>query len=85
VGEPCHGTVRSKTTQCNQLCRHLVLLVSIETKAIAINYMYVEKVIVSLLTKPIPSDMFKTHILSLGIHKVQFSNISCHVIDKVLL
>jgi len=37
------------------------------------------------LTKPIPSDTFKTHMLSLGIRKVRFSDVSCHVMDKVLL
>ena len=37
------------------------------------------------LTKPIPSDTFKTHILSLGIRKVPFSDIFYHVMDKVLL
>ena len=33
------------------------------------------------LTKPSPSDTFKTHILNLEIHRVQ----SRHVMDKVLL
>jgi len=38
-----------------------------------------------LLTKPIPSDTFKIHMLSLGIRKVQFLDISYQVMDKVLL
>ena len=61
------------------------LCVTIETKEIAIKYMYTKKVFVSLLTKLIPSDTFKTHMLSLGVCKVQFRDISCHVMDKVLL
>jgi len=44
--------------------------VTIETKDIAIKYMYSKKVFVSLLTKLIPSDTFKMHMLSLRIHKV---------------
>ena len=58
-----------------------MLFVIIGTKAIAIKYMYTKKVFMSLLTKPIPSDMFKIHMLSLGIRKVQFQDISCHVMD----
>ena len=61
------------------------MCVTIETKDIAIKYMYSKKVFVSLLTKLIPSDTFKAHMLSLGIRKVQFRDISCHVMDKVLL
>ena len=61
------------------------MCVTIETKEIAIKYMYTKKVFMSLLTKPIPSDTFKTHMLSLGIRKVQFRDISCHVMDKALL
>ena len=60
-------------------------LVTIETKDIAIKHMYTKKVFMSLLTKPILSDTFKTHMLSLGIRKVQVRDISCHEMDKVLL
>jgi len=62
-----------------------VLLVTIETKDITIKYMYTKKVFMSLLTKPIPSDTFKTHTLNLEIRKVQFWDISSHVMDKVFL
>ena len=61
------------------------LCVTIETKDNAIKYMYTKKVFMSLSTKPIPSDTFRTHMLSLEIRKVQFRDISCHVMDKVLL
>jgi len=47
--------------------------------------MYTKKVFMSFLTKPIPSGKFKAHMLSIRIRKVQFRDISCHVVDKVLL
>jgi len=61
------------------------LCVTIETKDIVIKYMYTKKVFMSILTKLIPSDTFKTHMVSLGIRKVQFRDISCHMMNKVLL
>jgi len=48
------------------------LCVTIETKEIAIKYMYTKKVFMSLLTKPIPSDTLKTHMLSLEFTRFNF-------------
>ena len=47
-----------------------MLHVAIETKGIAIEYIYTNKVIVISLIKPIPSNAFKAHLLTLGIRMV---------------
>ena len=84
VEEPCHDAVRSKncTTmlamEVDFMCHHR------NKRHCHKVYVHCEGVL-SLLAKPIPSDTFKTHILSLGMRKVQFRGISCHVMDKVLL
>ena len=83
VGEPCYDAVKSKNRTTTLAME--ADCVTIETKDIAIQYMHTKKVFMSLLTKPTPSDTFKFHMLSLGINKVQFRDISCHVMDKVLL
>ena len=47
-----------------------MLLVTIETKDITIKYIYTNEFIVVSLIQPIPNDVFKDHMLSLGICKV---------------
>ena len=46
-----------------------MLFVTIETKDIPSKYIYTDKVIVVSLTKPTFNYSFKTHTLSVGIHK----------------
>jgi len=59
--------------------------VTIEKKGIAIKYIYTNKVIIVSLIKPTPSDAFKTHVLSLGIRKVQHLDVSCFLMDMFFL
>ena len=47
-----------------------MLLVTTEIKDIAIKYIHNKKMIIFAITKPIPSNAFKAHMLSLEIHKV---------------
>ena len=47
-----------------------MLLVTIEAKDIAIKYTHNKKMIIFPMTKPIPSNAFKAHMLSLEIRKV---------------
>jgi len=46
-----------------------VVPIAIETKDIAIKYIYTNKVIVVSLIEPIPKDTFKTHMLILRVYK----------------
>jgi len=62
-----------------------VFFVTIETKAIGIEYIYTNKVIVVSLTNLIPSDGFKTHTLCLGIRKVHSLGVFYYVMDTLLL
>ena len=57
--ESYHGLVRSKTAQQCRLWRQSVLLITIETKDIAIKYIFTNIMIANPLTKPIFSDAFK--------------------------
>jgi len=43
---------------------------AIKTKEIAIKYIPTYKMSADLLTKPIPRDAFKSHMLSLGLRRV---------------
>ena len=47
-----------------------MLLLTIEPKDIAIKYTHNEKMIIFPMTKTIPSNAFKAHMLSSEIHKV---------------
>ena len=54
---------------------------AIKSKEIVIKYISTNKMITNPLTKPIPRDAFKSHMLSLGLHRVQFLNISYYVTE----
>jgi len=47
---------------------------AIKTKEITIKYIPTNKIIVDPLTKPIPRDAFKSHMLSLGLRQPNFCN-----------
>ena len=85
VGEPCHGA--AKKHSCTTMSAMEVDRVSctIETKSIAIRYIYTLTRWYAPLTKPIPSDVSKTHWLSLGFHKVWYLDMFCYVMDMFLL
>ena len=53
----------------------------IKTKEIAIKYISTNKMIADPLTKPIPRDTFKSYMLSLGLRRVYFLDISCYVTE----
>ena len=61
------------------------VLVTMETKEISIRYKYTNKTIAFPWLKPIANDASKAHMLSLGIRKIQFLDVSCYVMDMLLL
>jgi len=43
---------------------------AIKLKEVVVKYLSTNKMIADPLTKPTPRDMFKTHMMSLGLHRV---------------
>jgi len=52
---------------------------AIKTNEIVIQYISTNKMTTVPLTKLIPRDAFKTHMLSLGLRRVYFLDVSCYV------
>ena len=59
-----------KTKHINR--RYHFLRNAIKEEEIAIKYVSTSRMIVDLLTKPIPRDAFKAHVMSLGLHRFSF-------------
>ena len=43
---------------------------AIREKEVAIKYVSISRMIADHLTKPIPRDAFKAHVMSLGLHRI---------------
>jgi len=52
-----------------------------ETKEVVIKYISTYKMIIDLLTKPILRDVFKTQMMSRGLCRVQFLDVSYYVMN----
>ena len=55
---------------------------AIKTKEIATNYISANNMIADPLSKPIPRDVFKSHMLSLGFRRVLFLDLSCYMTNS---
>ena len=72
VGKPCHGAIRSKQQNIVNYGgeRRYAIRDAMDMKEVVIKYISTNKMIGDPLNKPTLKDAFKTHMISLGLHRV---------------